>query len=241
MDGFIDLHCHVLPGLDDGAQTMEESLTMLRQAEKAGFSGLIMTPHHHIRRGMASPEQIKAALAVMQEHIDAEGLSLRLYPGNELYYAHDSVEKLSRGEVLTLAGSNYVLTEFSFGATFQEIRQGLLELSQAGYYPVLAHIERYECMTDAPQLCGELYDMGVYIQVNAGSFLGDAGRKPKKLVSMLLKEDLIHFVGTDAHDTKKRSPEIERCVKYIKKKAGEETVERLLRKNAQAVLENRVI
>lgn len=241
MRGYIDLHCHILPGIDDGADSMQETLLMLRQAKEAGYSQIIATPHHHIHRGMATPEKIREVLNEVQRCSDAEGLGILLHGGNELYYSHGLAEDISAGNVMTLADSRYVLLEFSTGVTYKELRQSVLEIQQAGYFPILAHIERYECVVDEPDYAGELYDMGVYIQINAGSIIGDCGRKVKKYTGRLLKEGLVHFVATDAHDAAKRSMNVTACIRYLEKKAGSTLTGRYLTENAEAVLANEVI
>lgn len=241
MKDFIDLHCHILPGIDDGARSIEETLAMLAQAKESGFRQIIATPHHHVHRGDATPEKILEVLHRVQEQCDEEKLEIRLHAGNELYYTHGLTDKLSEGMVLTMAGSKYALVEFSPGVPYADLRQAVLSVQQEGYFPILAHMERYECMVADWKRAGELYDMGVYLQINAGSIVGAAGRKVKKYTGRLLKEELLHFIGTDAHDTVQRSMQIEECVRYLEKKAGSRNTEKYLREHAEAVIAHQVL
>lgn len=241
MGYFIDMHCHCLPGIDDGAATMEESLQMLSQAYADGIRKVIATPHFHYRRGHVPKEVILRKVKEVQEAISKTCPDLEIYPGNELYYSSKLLELLAQENVCTLASSRYVLVEFSPDTEYSEMRNALMNVQSQGVWPILAHIERYFCLVKKPALAEELAEMGVYLQVNAGGVLGRYGRKEKKLIKKMFSNDMVSFVATDAHDTENRKQELSEAAVYVQKKFGEEIVERCFWKNQQAVIENKII
>lgn len=141
---------------------------------------------------------------------------LKLYLGCEIYYSHESISLLEKGWIPTLAGSKYILVEFSPMKDFKFIKNALQECLFAGYLPILAHVERYQCFQGKTSLVNDLIEMGVYIQINAMSIIGNAGLKVQWFTKKLLREELVHFIATDAHNTEKRSPSISQCKKYIR-------------------------
>lgn len=236
--GYIDIHSHVLPGVDDGAQDMEQSVAMLRQAQDNGIQQMIVTPHQKEGRHCVSPQRMKGMAERLQNVAKREGVSVELYCGNELYYRSGLVPLLQSGEVCTLAGSSYVLIEFSPADEFSYVRNGLYQVLSAGYYPILAHGERYRCLLNQEKRIRELKEMGCYLQVNTDSVLGKLGFGVKHYLHRLLQERLVHFVSTDAHDTQKRRIRTAECAKVLKRKYGERYAMELLRDNAQCVIKD---
>jgi len=238
---FIDIHSHVLPGIDDGAQDERDALEMLRIAANDGICQIIATPHFHYRRGHASPEQIKQAVSKMQELLNKEEIPIKLHTGNELYYTHELLETVKAGEALTMAGSDYVLLEFSPETEERRIRNAVYEFLNEGYYPIIAHMERYQAFQKHQDFAEEISEMGAYFQINAGSLLGNAGWQTKHFARLMLKNGLIQFVATDAHDTTKRAPTFEKVSDWITKKYGEAELKEYLYENPTIIIENKVI
>ena len=143
IQGFIDIHCHVLPMVDDGAETMEMALDMLRIAAEEGIRKMILTPHQKADRKCVTPEGIIRRMVLLQEEVDKKGIPVKLFPGNEIFYRHGLGELLELGKIRTLADSHYVLVEFLPGEDFGYIRDALNRLISFGYWPVVAHVERY--------------------------------------------------------------------------------------------------
>ena len=241
MGYFIDMHCHCLPGIDDGAATMEESVRMLQTAYADGIRKVIATPHFHHRRGNVPKEVVLRKVAEVKQAIKESCPELELYPGNELYYSSRLPELLAENQVCTLADSRYVLVEFSQEKEFSELRKALLNVQSQGVWPILAHIERYLCLVKKPALAEELAEMGIYFQVNADGVLGNYGRKEKKLIKKMFSYDLISFVASDAHDTEHRKQQLSEAAAYVGKKFGEDVVEKCFRLNQQMVIENKII
>ena len=143
IQGFTDIHCHVLPMVDDGAETMEMALDMLRIAAEEGIRKMILTPHQKADRKCVTPEGIIRRMVLLQEEADKKGIPVKLFPGNEIFYRHGLGELLELGKIRTLADSHYVLVEFLPGEDFGYIRDALNRLISFGYWPVVAHVERY--------------------------------------------------------------------------------------------------
>ena len=240
-DSYIDIHSHILPQIDDGAENFHISMEMLRTAQEEKIGAVILTPHYKPMHHNAGPEKIRALREELQEAADREGLRIQLYQGNEFYYHSGIFQKLEEGKACSLAGSSYVLIEFGPMEGFGYIRNGLYEALSQGYRPVLAHVERYTSIFKEPDRVGELVGMGCCIQVNAGSVMGKPGFGIRQFTKRLLKERLVHFVATDAHNSDKRKPELSECGRYISRKYGEDYASRLLYENPMHVIRDEYI
>ncbi|MEG0962445.1 MAG: CpsB/CapC family capsule biosynthesis tyrosine phosphatase [Lachnospiraceae bacterium] len=241
MEGFIDIHSHCLCSLDDGAHNIEETKIMLKEAYQQGIRTIITTPHFHHHRGHASKAEIDLTLDIVQEAIQELLPGMKLYTGNELYYTSKLPELLQQEKVYTMAESQYVLIEFSPKEEFAGIRNGLYEIQGEGYWPILAHVERYECFQKNFQQMEMIYDMGIYLQVNANSITNGHSWGTKQFIKRLLKEDMIHFIATDAHDAKERKPEIAECINFLEKKCGKGSAERYFTQHPQYILEHQML
>lgn len=239
MDRLIDIHCHILPGVDDGAKDIEETKQMLRMAYDEGIRCIIATPHHHPRRGHASIETLKKAFYLAHEEARKIDPKFYVFPGTEVFFGQDIPEKLMAGEILTMNGRKTVLLEFSPTDDFSYICQGIQQVQMAGYEVIVAHAERYQCVTEDIRNAEHILDMGAYIQVNAGSITGENGWKTKRYVKTLMKNDMVFGVGTDAHHTNSRAPKMKKAAEYVTKKFGEEYTRRIFFENAVALLKKR--
>ena len=218
MQGYTDIHCHVLPGVDDGSQNIEESMQMLRIAYQNQIKRIIVTPHNKPMRHNAGPEKI-----------------------SELYYCDELVDKLENHKACTMADTAYVLVEFSPADSWEYIRNGMNSLIMGGYIPILAHVERYREICVSTERIEELIEMGAYIQVNVSSIMGKYGMTTRHFTRVLLKKKLVHFVATDAHNCENRTPELEQCARWIEKKYGQTYARQLLWDNASRVIEGEYI
>lgn len=239
MEGFIDIHCHILPGVDDGAKNMEQTREMLRIACTEGVREIITTPHFFASHKNASMEILHRTIADVEEKMKEWEIPIKLYSGSELYYRSEIPELLEAGEAGTLAGGHYCLVEFDPMVEYSYLRNGILKLVSFGFIPILAHAERYECLFQKKERLQRIKDHGGYIQVNASSFLGGFMSEMTKRAKYMLKKELVDFVGTDAHSNGNRSPKIKECAAYLYKKLGKEKAERILYENPRAVIEDR--
>ena len=237
--GYLDIHTHILPGVDDGAQSMKQSIRMLRAAAMEGIAEIILTPHQKTDRRCVSPEGILRRMGLLQEEADRQRIPIRLHPGSELFYRHGIEELLETGKLITLAGSRYCLTEFFPQEDYAYICDGLSRLSASGYRPILAHAERYGQVTEGDRAAQLKRRTGCLFQVNAAALTGETGFAWKSRSRRLMKDGLVDFVATDAHDEAGRAPRMERCAAWLQKRYGGEERDRLLLRNPRAGLEDR--
>lgn len=236
MEGFIDIHSHIIPDLDDGSANMDQTVNMLRIAYRDGIRSIIVTPHNLRGKYRITNTQIKCHMDKLQEYINSTTSPIALYEGNEIYYSFDTIQLLKEKQLLTLADSKYILIEFPPSSEYQYIKNGLKELCGAGYLPILAHGERYKNITCDLERFYELLCIGVYIQVNAMTVTGDNGRPQQIIANELLKKDYVQFIATDCHSDGIRAPRLTECVDTIRRKYGEAYVNRLLIDNPSKVL-----
>ena len=237
----IDIHCHIMPGVDDGSPDVETSLEMLKVAEKNGIEKVILTPHHKPMHHNVSPEHNRTYCKKLQDIAIKAGLNINLYSGNEIYYSDETQRELQEGRICTLAGSDYVLVEFHPTNPYKAIHNGIYQVQAAGFMPIIAHVERYSDIVSHASYVEDLIDMGCYIQVNASSIMGKYGFGISHFSKKLLKNHLVHFVATDAHDATRRAPEIQDCRNYVARKYGDGYSQKIFYDNQMAVLENETL
>jgi protein-tyrosine phosphatase len=228
------MHCHIIPGVDDGAKSYEQAFAMLDIAYLQGIRDIIATPHYMPDGNNTSPELIASKALKLQDYADENQYHMNIYTGNEIYFHGEAADLLEEGKICTLAASSYVLVEFSPMDDARYIRNSLAELQNMGYQPIIAHVERYKSLIKPPfERIEELKSMGILIQVNAGSITGFFGKESKITAEKLLKRELVDFIGTDAHSDGGRAPRIRECAEILNKKCRPEYVENLLYRNAE--------
>ena len=237
--GLIDIHCHIIPGIDDGSKYMEQTKNMLRIAYEDGIRKIIATPHYHIGRAMAKYGDIQAGVDKLNQWLAKHEMDMEIYPGCEIYYFSDAMDMLGGGQLHTMAEGRCVLLEFDPMVDFKVIQTAVNEASMNGYVPIIAHIERYACMVSEFDRASELIRMGALLQVNAQSILGRTGKDAQKYTKKLIKKKLISFVATDAHSDGWRRPQLQESYVYVAKKCGEEYAMTVFRDNPLAVIEDR--
>ena len=237
----IDIHCHIMPGVDDGSPDMETSLKMLQISEKNGIEQVILTPHHKPMHHNVSPEHNVAYRKKLQEAAANAGIKAKLFSGNEIYYSDETMEELETGKICSLAGSDYVLVEFHPTNPYKAIQNAANRVQAAGFIPIIAHVERYSDIVSHPARVSDLIEMGCFIQVNASSVMGKYGFGISHFTKKLLKENMVHFVASDAHDTGRRAPHLLDCRNYIERKFGEDYGKKLFFTNPANVIRNELI
>ena len=236
VDGYYDVHCHILPGVDDGARTMEDALRMLRISWKEGIRHVVVTPHFHVGHYETPMEVLRERFEELRRQTWRELPEMNLYLGCEICYHMDAGKKLARGELLTMGGTKNVLVEFLPKSGISTIQNGLQEIQMAGKQPILAHAERYRELLGNYDAIEKFIQMGFYIQVNASAVAGQEGFRIKQFVKKLLDYEMVHLIGTDAHDPQHRKPAIRDCATYIERKWGSDYVEELLVHNPDVLL-----
>lgn len=239
MNGFVDMHTHILPEVDDGAQSMVDALKLVRMAHKNGTRALILTPHYRGKYRENTPAWLQEVFSVFSEMVAQELPDMQLFMGSEAYYEQELPQLMAQGNVLTIHTSDYCLLEFSPGTPPSQITAGVSQMLRHGYRPIIAHVERYGAFHDGGALIDDVLSQGALIQLNADSVLGKHGLQVKRLCHKMLKAQQVHFVASDAHDDKKRTPVLKDCFEVVRKKYGQEYAARLFCENARAVIENR--
>lgn len=232
----VDIHSHILPGIDDGAKSMQETIEMIDIAVKEGIDAIIATPHYEVG---IEPEVLTKYQEVYKEvlqYIESHEIPLQLYHGHEIYYSESIPEILQAGNAHTMCGSRYVLVEFPPGTEYVSIERAVSKLLYAGYWPILAHAERYMSLEKNGRV-EELIRMGVYIQLNTTAIVGKEGWQTKRFCHQLLKKNLVHVIGTDAHSPRHRRPQMKECLAYLDKKYGRAYRKRISEENPQNILE----
>lgn len=229
---FIDIHSHILPYMDDGAKDEKMSLAMLRIAENEGITDIIVTPHYRQGHYRGERKDVERALSKMRELMKKENIHINLYPGNEIYYRSELEEKFDSGVLSTMNDTEYVLVEFSPMEDFLYIRSAVEELFSIGYIPIIAHVERIQCIEKKIEHARTLKKMGCELQVNASSAMGEVCFFCKHFVHKLLKEALVDYIGTDAHNVEKRPPKMKKCAEMLYRKYDKKYVDSILYANA---------
>ena len=230
----IDIHCHLLYHVDDGAKTIEESVQMLKIAKEQGIKAMILTPHY--RHGMFAYPKDK-----IEEHFEklypyAQKLGLEIFLGTEYHVNSEITEAFTSGRCHTLADKQYILTEYAYETEFSYIKRMTQEVILAGFIPVIAHAERYECMTEDVDRARILQSLGALIQNNADAVLGLEGRRSKNYCKKLLKKGYVDLIASDSHGSQKRVNHMGKCYEYITKKFGENEAKRLMEINPYRIL-----
>ena len=241
MNQFVDIHCHILPGVDDGSQTPEETKAMLQKAWDEGIQIMVATPHYHKQRGKNDIELIKKQLLLTRKLAKEVNPKMQICLGMEIYYGEDVPELLKEGRVVSIRKSRYILVEFSPGDEFQYILNAVRKLQMSGHTVIIAHIARYNCLRKDISNVEYLREMGAYLQVNTGSITGSYGRSVKKFLREVLKAHLVQLVGTDAHGSERRTPKMQEAYKEVVKRCGEEYADQIFGQNAKKVLRNEEI
>lgn len=241
MNRIFDIHNHILWGVDDGSRDLDMSIRMLRMAVDSGTTDIILTPHNKPNRRNIYTSEINDMIAQLREVCQKEGIDINFYPGNEIYYRTDAGDRIDIGKATTMAGSHYVLLEFSPLDDWSYIRKGAEDMLLRGYYPIIAHVERYMNVVSSMDRVKELCDKGCYLQVNAGSIMGDFGFGAKRFTRKLLKENLISFIASDSHEDKRRTPDMSKCIAFVVKKCGEDTAQRIFETNPGRIIEDKFI
>jgi protein-tyrosine phosphatase len=236
----IDLHCHILPGIDDGATDLSVSLEMARAWVADGVSVVACTPH--ILPGLYhnSGPQIRQATQQLQQALDQEGLPLRLVTGADNHMVPDFVEGLRSGHLLSLADSRYVLVEPPHHVAPARIEEFFFNLTVAGYVPILTHPERLSWIKSQYSVVQRLVRGGAWMQITAGSLAGAFGRSAKYWAERMLDEGCVHILATDSHDTVRRPPNLGQGRDLAAQRVGDREAEHLVVTRPRGVIENEV-
>lgn len=238
----IDLHSHVLPGVDDGAADIDEALAICRMAVKDGTTELVATPHlRHPSYWNDDSHGLEAAFLTLREVVEHEGLELELHLGGEIAVSDASVEELLQpgSRLFTIAGGKWVLLEFDFQGYGPDPVETVWEVAVKGFRPIVAHPERLRWMASDGGLLTALARHGAAFQLTAMSLTGEFGRIARDAAMGLAEKGFVHFVSSDAHDSRLRRPGLAAAREVVTRAWGEETARRLFLDHPRAVIEDR--
>ncbi len=227
----IDLHCHILPEVDDGSKNIEESMELILSAQKLGYRKICCTSHY--RAGRYENKNYDRILEKLRDQLKTARIDIELLEGNELFLDLEGLSALKEKKVKTLNNTNYLLVEAIPGMTALALKKFLERIMDLGYKPVLAHVERYPFI-DLKTLY-ELKKIGVVTQVNLKSL------KHKKEIYRWIELNLIDILASDVHDKKYRNYELKEIIREVDNRSGRETRERLLRENPEKIADNEEI
>lgn len=238
----IDIHHHIIPQIDDGAQDDEMTLKMLKMAVEEGITKIIATPHYILGCNQYKEyEDIVNRVQYVNEIAKNNNLNIEIYPGNEVFIDSGIDEWVINKKVVTLNHSKYLLVESSLSGVPDFIDQVLYQLQLKGIIMILAHPERYKNIQKSPNKLIPHIEKGMLVQVNVGSILGIFGEEVQKTVENLIKHNMVHFVATDAHSDGRRSPKCKEAFTKVIEWVGEEKAAKLFIENPKAILENQFI
>ncbi|HHU31880.1 MAG: tyrosine-protein phosphatase [Zhaonellaceae bacterium] len=233
----IDVHCHLLPGLDDGARDLHNALSLAYQLVQAGFQKVIATPHVFEGRNFLSPEIIRESVAFLNLELKGNGLPLKVLPGAEYYIFPELPEYLKKEKLLTLADSQkYLLIELPMHQLPLYSSQVIFQLQTQGITPVLAHPERYSYFFEAREFLLQWEKNGVLLQIDLGSLKGVYGTKAFKMANWLLKKGLVHLIGTDAHRPSKNDDSYKKTLQGLLQRFGSQQFKHYFKIRPQAIL-----
>lgn len=239
----IDLHCHILPGVDDGAPSMAVALEMARDAWTNGVQAIVATPHcgkpgenenFYSQKLLLDFRRLQTAIAGM-------GCGLKIYPGMEIFVTKAFPQQLREGKLLALGGSDYLLVEFYFDESPEFMTQAFQLICGCGLKPIVAHPERYDCIQWRPELAESWADAGVALQLNRGSIQGKLGQAAQSCAWTLLRSGKTHVVSSDGHGSQLRRPELKSVFLELGEKLSWSYASKLLIENPRRVLQNQPV
>ena len=195
----IDIHAHILPGVDDGPSSMEESIQMARLAYEDGIKMMVATPHNRDVAGTSSSSTVRSLVNQMNQHLESEGVDFRVLLGMENHLEMDMPEQLEKGLAVPIENTHYVLVELPFEVYPFYTDDVLVQIQLTGLRPIIAHPERTNAIQDDPQILVDLIAKGALSQITSVSIVGKFGKKVETFTKEILKRNLVHIIASDCH------------------------------------------
>ena len=234
----IDFHCHIIPGVDDGSKSVEETYNMVLEAKEAGFTDIIMTSHFTSHYYEPKISELVFWKEKLQELLKIKEIDINLHSGMEVYVSNSLDELIRSNKIQTIGNSKYILMELPINASINYLDNILYILKTYGLKLILAHPERYIYVQDNPSLIDEYIEKGILIQCNFGSVIGQYGKKVEHTIKRLFKNGQVHFLGSDCHRENSVYKEIPDAVQKIKSLIGEDEFNKITVLNPKKVLNN---
>lgn len=234
----IDIHCHIVPNIDDGAKNLDDALEMAKITYSEGIRKIVNTSHYHPSFEYKKGEELFENIKEFNNILKLNNIDIEVFIGNELYYSEDIIDIIEQKEFYTLNNSKYLLIEFPPIRFPKNLVDIIYEIKIRGYVPILAHVERYKEVQENINLIYECINEGALIQVNSSSIIGKNGKEAKKVSEVLLDNNMIHFIATDAHGSQRRRPVIKQTYDYVSNKYGSKNAEILFIENPSKVIKD---
>ena len=234
----IDTHLHILPGIDDGPETLQESLALAEVLVQEGIRVAVATPHYNDEFVHSSAAEVQGRVYELQRELDRHNIPLRVFAGHEALIQPGLVEDIQAGRIATLNGSRYLLLELWNSTWLPQSERAIFELRAYGFVPILAHTERYRAFQKDPARLAALRRQGVLAQLTASSLIGMQGNSARLCAETLLKKGLIHCIGSDAHGLHKRPPRVTDGLRRAIELVGHECVYQMVEKWPAAITNN---
>ncbi|MBO0387405.1 capsular biosynthesis protein [Staphylococcus simulans] len=200
----IDIHNHILPSVDDGSSSMDETLDMILQAQEQGVTGIIVTPHHLHPKYNLDFKEVQKHLDELMAEDNIQNTNIQLFPGQEIRVTDEILKGIENGTIEGLNHSKYLLLEFPSGEVPNYTTRLFFEIQNLGYVPIIAHPERNKAIANNPNILFDLINEGALSQITSSSLAGNHGKKIKKLSMNFIEHNLVHFIASDAHNTNSR-------------------------------------
>lgn len=221
----IDLHCHILPGVDDGPKDWEMSLEMAKAAVDEGITHILATPHHMNRHWMNPKSEVLMLVNELQERIDNENIPLTIFPGQEVRLHGEILQNIQKDEICFIDEFNqYILIEFPTATVPDYADRLFYEMQSAGITPVIVHPERNHAILKDPSILYDFVSRDILAQLTAASYLGLFGKEIEKLSTQLIEHNLVHFLASDAHNVTSRKFYMKEAFRKLEKEYGKEKV-----------------
>lgn len=237
----IDFHSHIIPEIDDGSRSIEETMLLLEEAKKAGFKKIISTSHYVQDQFEFDEPSREMFFNLIKNGASNLGIDIEIYLGSEIFASYDIVELIREHKASTINGSKYVLFELPMQNEMPNLKNIVYNLLGNGYIPIIAHPERYEYVKENPNWLIEYIELGVMFQANYGSLIGIYGKQAQITVKKLLKNNMIHFLGSDVHRARTIYAKMPEILEELEKTIDADTIEELTTINPSLVLENQPI
>ncbi len=240
----VDLHTHILPGVDDGAESFDVALEMLQQAHESGTTDVVLTPHYltrDVRSSGASKQHIIDTFNELKVKASSKLPKLNLHLGSETFAAANISDYLERDLMLPLGNSKNLLVEFGFDDSINRVLEITKLIISAGYTVVVAHPERYRFLLYNPQALLKLLDQGVLLQINASSVMGQNGAYSRDMALSLIDSGLAAVIASDCHSVSFRNPDLSECYSFVSSEFSVECADALLSTNPLAVINGDIL
>ena len=232
----LDIHCHILPYLDDGASDLKESVDMVKLELNQGVTTIIATPHLNKVNYKTTMRDVEYSYNILKKELKNRNIEINILLGHEISIQSDTFDVLKEKSFYSLAGTRYILLEISDNKMLSDLDNILYEVKLLGYFPIIAHFERCTSLLKDINLFKSIINEGVYLQINSSSILSNKSSEQARFSKFLLENKLVTFIASDCHNLDNRKPNLDACYKRIKINYGKKYADELLIQNPNKLI-----